>query len=416
MARGNTHCLRITILAGAIAGTFLLAGPACASPQDQELADLLASLAAERVAAGVSAATFERATHGLVRDPEVAQRAASQPEHELTVGAYVTRLVTPERIAAGHMHMAAQTGTLDAVEARYGVDRHVLVAIWGVESSYGSALGERSVVRSLATLALVDTRRAAFWRRELMAALAIIERGDAGADDMVGSWAGAIGQTQFMPTTFRAHAVDFDGDGRRDLWRSPADALASAAAYLAASGWRRGEPWGLEVTLPADFDLSLSGTPGRRPLSVWRDQGILPAGGRSWPDRAIDLRLILPAGAAGPAFLVGASFDAVLRYNPAISYALAVTQLADRIGGGPGFERPWPQDDKALTRTEREELQRRLSAAGFDTGPVDGVLGGLTRAALRSYQKNSALPPDGHPSASVLERLRAEQAVAPRQP
>lgn len=398
----------------ALAGALLWAGAGTASEDDPELSEFVASLEGERVAAGVSTETFQRAMRGITRDPEVAERAASQPEHDLTVGAYVNRLVSEQRIAQGRERQAELADTLQAIEGRYGVDRHVLVAIWGVESSYGTAIGQRGVIRSLVTLALADGRRSRYWRRELIAALAILERGDAAAEDMIGSWAGAVGQTQFMPTTFRAHAVDFDGDGRRDLWRNPGDALASAANYLAASGWRRGEAWGFEVLLPQGFDLELAGAPGRRTAAFWRDRGLTPAGGRSWPGQASELRLILPAGAAGPAFLVGANFDAILRYNPAVSYALAVGHLADRLAGAAPIATAWPESDRALRRAEREELQRLLTAAGYDPGPVDGVLGGLTRAALRSYQKKSALPPDGHPSVGVLERLRAQQVDAPR--
>ena len=375
----------------------------------------LHSLTTERTAAGISNATFERATRGLTRDPEVVERAATQPEHDLTAGSYVTRLVSETRVATGRERLSEQATSLQAIEARYGVDRHVLVAIWGVEVHVWH-LDRPAQCGPLPRHAGPD---------RCPPDRLLASRVDCRADDpgtrrchaprtWSGSWAGAIGQTQFMPTTFRAHAVDFDGDGRRDLWRNAADALASAANYLAASGWRRGEPWGFEVTLPDGFDLALSGIRERRPSLFWRDHGVAPANAKPWPDRAVDLRLILPAGAAGPAFLVGASFDAVLRYNPAISYALAVCHLADRLGGAPPIATPWPEGDRGLRKAEREELQRLLTAAGYDPGPVDGVLGGLTRAALRSYQKSSALPPDGHPSASMLERLRAELASAPR--
>lgn len=397
-----------TVCLAAMLALAPLSGVAAENNDDPEFASFLSTLAAESAKAGVSPATFDRATRGMTRDPEVIALATAQPEHDMTVGAYVRRLVTPQRVETGRARLADLAPTLAAIEQRYGVDRHILVAIWGVESSYGTAIGERNVIRSLASLAVGDQRRAPFWRRELLAALAILQQGDATAEQMVGSWAGAVGQTQFIPTTFRAHAVDFDADGRRDLWRTPADALASAAAYVQTSGWRRGQSWGLEVILPAGFDVGLSGEQARRPASAWRDLGVIPAAGRPWPE-AMDLRLLLPAGSAGPAFLVGAGFDAVLRYNPATSYALAVSLLADRIAGAPELAAAWPEGDRALARAEREDLQRLLAAAGYDPGPVDGVLGGLTRAALRSYQRKQALPPDGYPDPTILQRLRKQQ-------
>lgn len=397
------------VAAALLAASLAMAQPTHASEDDPELSGFIAQLATERAAAGISAATFERATKGLTRDPEVAHRVTRQPEHELTTGAYLTRLVSPARIESGRERLAALAAPLQAIEARYGVDRHALVAVWGVESSYGTAIGDYNVVRSLVTLAITDARRSAYWKKELLAALKILESGDARPEDMVGSWAGAVGQTQFMPTTFQRYAVDFNGDGHRDLWRTAEDALASTAAYLSASGWRRGEAWGLEVILPPDFDFEHTGM-GRQTASYWRDKGVSVAGGKPWPAPDTALRLLLPSGAGGPAFLVGASFDAVLRYNPSLSYALAVCHLADRIAGAPSLVAGWPQDERALVRTEREELQRLLAAAGVDPGPVDGLLGGLTRAALRAYQKRAALPPDGHPNHLILERLRGEQA------
>lgn len=397
------------ICAALLTSFLVMAQQAPASEDDAELSAFIAQLSTERAAAGISSVTFERATKGLTRDPEVAQRVTRQPEHELTAGAYVTRLVSQARIESGRERLIALAGPLQAIEARYGVDRHVLVAVWGVETAYGAAIGDYNVVRSLVTLAISDVRRSAYWRKELLAALKILESGDARFEDMVGSWAGAVGQTQFMPTTFQRYAVDFNGDGHRDLWRTPEDALASGAAYLSTSGWRRGEAWGLEVILPAAFDFEHTGM-GRKTATYWRDKGVSATDGRQWPAPDTALRLLLPSGAGGPAFLVGANFDAVLRYNPSLSYALAVCHLADRIAGAPGIVAIWPQDERALVRSEREELQRLLATAGFDPGPVDGLLGGLTRAALRAYQRRAALPPDGHPSHLILERLRGEQA------
>jgi membrane-bound lytic murein transglycosylase B len=284
----------------------------------------------------------------------------------------------------------------------------VLVAIWGIESAYGATLGTRPVIRSLATLAVEDTRRTNYWRRELLAALQILENRDAGPDELVGSWAGAIGHTQLMPTTYNRIAVDFDGDGRRDVWTSPADALASAARYLAVAGWRRDEPWGLEVALPQGFDFTYSSPTFTRPLGFWRGRGLTRPAGRSWPAAHSDLRLLLPAGAQGPAFLATHNFTVLLAYNNATAYALAVGHLADRLAGGPEISAPWPEQ-KALAKSEREELQRRLHAQGFQAGSVDGIIGHLTRAAIRSYQRSRGLAEDGHPSLDLLERLRARR-------
>jgi glucose-6-phosphate 1-epimerase len=264
------------------------------------------------------------------------------------------------------------------------------------------------VIRSLATLAIEETRRPQFWRTELLQALRIVERGDIAAEAMTGSWAGAIGHTQFMPSTFNRFAIDFDGDGRRDLMGSVADGLASAANYLAHSGWQRGEPWGFEVSLPAGFDFALSAPTPLRPLSFWSARGLKRADGQDLPRSTLDHRLLLPAGASGPAFLVNRNFGALLRYNPAVPYALAVAHLGDRIGGARPFARAFP-DEPALSRAERQELQERLAALGHDVGGVDGIIGSLTRVAIRSYQKSKGLPQDGHPSASLITLLRGQQ-------
>jgi membrane-bound lytic murein transglycosylase B len=269
-------------------------------------------------------------------------------------------------------------------------------------------MGETSVIRSLATLAAEDRRRAAFWYGEFLAALRIIERADIEPERMSGSWAGAMGHTQFMPSTYIAHAVDFDRDGRRDIWRSAADALASAASYLRASGWRPGEPWGFEVILPDGFDFALSAPEQAQTSAAWERLGLKRPGGVDWPQIGIDLQLVLPAGAHGPAFLVTGNFGALLSYNPAVAYALAVGHLADRIAGGPPIIGAWPADGRALGRAEREEMQRRLAQRGLDTGGTDGIIGDRSRAAIRTYQRWRQLPEDGHPSLDLLERLRQD--------
>ena len=295
--------------------------------------------------------------------------------------------------------------------AAYGVDRHVLLAIWGVESAYGTAMGSRSVVRSLATLAVTDARRAPFWRSELITALRILQDGQTAPEAFVGSWAGATGHTQFIPSAYAAHAVDFDKDGRRDIWGTVADALASTANYLRTSGWSANAPWGFEVILPPGFDYAWS-APGRpQALSQWLAAGVRIPAGPANLQLGLPLQLVLPAGAQGPAFLVTKNFRAILRYNNATAYALAVGHLADRIAGGAPLTAAWPAGDKPLGRGEREELQRLLAARGLDTGGFDGIMGDQTRAAIRSTQRSLKLAEDGHPSFELLQRLRADPAA-----
>ncbi len=393
------------------------AGPSAAvQPAPRTLDDLIARLEGEAPKAGVQPATVRRVLGTHTREPDVAGLAGAQTEHERTVGQYVTMLVSAERIEAGRQKLAQHGQLLAAIEARWGVDRHVLTALWGVETRYGTAMGTRNVIRSLTTLALEETRRPDFWRAELLQALRLVERGDMQPETMLGSWAGAMGHTQFMPSTSNRFAMDFDGDGRRDLVGSVADGLASAANYLAHSGWQRDERWGFEVMLPEGFDLALSTPTPLRPITFWAQRGVRVAGGAELPKSKLDHRLLLPAGALGPAFLVNRNFTALLRYNPAVSYALAVGRLGDRLAGRGELSAPWPQE-QPLSRADRQELQQRLAALGLEVGGVDGIIGGLTRGAIRSYQRTHALPEDGHPSAALLEHLRGgAQSASAQQP
>jgi membrane-bound lytic murein transglycosylase B len=362
-------------------------------------------------ARGISRSLFDRFTADFVLDPEVVQLATSQPEHHKSPGAYITNLVTPQRIETGRALAAEHATVLAAIESAYGVDRHILLAIWGVESAYGTAMGSRSVVRSLATLALADARRAPFWRNELIAALRILQDEQTAPEAFVGSWAGATGHTQFIPSAYAAHAVDFDKDGRRDIWGNVADALASTANYLRTSGWAANAPWGFEVILPPDFDHAWS-APGRsQTLSQWLAMGVRVPATPGNAHLGLPLQLVLPAGAQGPAFLVTRNFRTILRYNNAQVYALAVGHLADRIAGGAPLAAAWPSAEKPLARAEREELQRLLAARGHDTGGFDGIMGDQTRAAIRSTQRTLNLPQDGHPSLELLQRLRADVAA-----
>ena len=362
---------------------------------------------------GVRRATFDRAFQGnSTPDPEIIALSTNQPEFDRTVGDYVAMIVNPDRIAVGRARLEQQAPILDAIEKRYGVDRHVLLAIWGIESNFGLAKGDRSVIRSLATLASAEPRRAAFWRSELVAALSFLEQEKMAPERMVGSWAGAMGHTQFMPSTLLKHGVDFDGDGVRDVWSSVPDALASAARYLQASGWVAGRAWGREVVLPADFDFSLATPAGGRSVTAWRVLGVRPQSGvLPTSDETTVWQVVVPAGAGGPAFLVSPNFDALLSYNRAYSYAISVGALADRIAGNTSIQTAWPSGEPPLTRDQRIELQEILVSLGFDTGGVDGVLGTKSRDAIRTFQKGKRIPADGYPSSSLLTRIRSERRL-----
>lgn len=374
------------------------------------MAKFLAELGQEALAKGVTGQTFAAATSDLTMDPDVLAAMGNQLEHERTAADYLALLVSDTRVETGRQKLAEHSALLSEVEKRFGVDRHVVLAIWGVETSYGARMGDKQIIRSLATLSLADQRRPQFWRAELIAALRILQSGDVAQKQMTGSWAGAMGHTQFMPTTYLAHAADLDGDGKRDIWSNPGDALASAANYLKASGWSPNMTWGFEVVLPAGFDYGHS-APGRtKRLPEWQALGLARPAGEAWPAAPKgELRLLLPAGARGPAFLVTGNFRAILRYNASVAYALAVGLLADRIAGRGGVATAWPADERALVRAEREELQAILSALGHATGGIDGIVGGGTREAIRAYQRTKGLPEDGHPSATLLERLRADR-------
>jgi membrane-bound lytic murein transglycosylase B len=295
---------------------------------------------------------------------------------------------------------------LSRIETRYGVDRQTLVAIWGLESNFGSNIGNHNVIRSLATLAY-EGRRQVFWRSQLLAVLQILQHGDISPERLVGSWAGAMGQTQFMPTTYNEHAVDFDGDGRRDLWSSSADALASAAHYLQASGWQQGQPWGYEVRLPTAFDYSMADPEVRRSLAEWTALGVEaltpPAQHVTSETKAT---LMLPAGHRGPAFLLLSNFRSILKYNNSTSYALAIGLLADSLRGSDGVRAAWPREERQLGRSERIELQELLAKNGLEPGPADGIIGANTRKAVRAFQLQQGWPADGYPTQDLLVRLR----------
>lgn len=356
------------------------------------------------LAAGIGAATFDAAFAGVAPNDEVLERDRFQPEFVRPIWEYLDNAISDTRIANGRRLAAEKAADLARIEAQFGVEREVVVSIWGLESNFGGNYGRIPVIESLATLAF-EGRRQAFAEEQLIAALRILEAGDITAARMVGSWAGAMGHTQFIPTSFQGFAVDFTGDGRRDLWAPDAlDALASTANYLARNGWQRGQPWGVEVRLPQGFDHALADERPRT-AQMWNDLGVRRMTGALVEDHGA-AALILPAGARGPAFVVYPNFRVIKRYNNATSYALAVGHLADRIAGGGPILAEWPRGQRPLSRTEKEEMQRMLTALGFDTQGTDGVVGPNTRAAIRAFQSAQGMPADGNDDAALLEALR----------
>jgi membrane-bound lytic murein transglycosylase B len=313
--------------------------------------------------------------------------------------------VSDLRVENGQTALRDNRRLLERMESTYGVPKEVVVAVWGLESSYGANRGDIPVIEALATLAY-EGRRGPFFEAQLIGALKILQTGDARLDNFTGSWAGAMGHTQFIPSSFHSFAVDFNGDGRRDIWSDdPTDALASTAAYLAKSGWQKGVPWGIEVTLPAGIDYELAGNGQAKPTADWAALGLRDATGGTLPDIG-PAELLLPAGAQGAAFLITPNFRAIERYNTADAYVIAIGHLSDRLAGGPPIRATWPRQDRALTGDERRELQTRLTAAGFDTGGVDGKIGPKTLAAVRAFQRSLGLVPDGYASPGILQRLR----------
>ena len=357
---------------------------------------------------GVSQATFRKYTGSLTPDLRIMDLLDNQPEFTRSVWDYLDLLVNDDRIEKGRAMLARHRDTFDLVERAFGVDRYIIAAIWGVETNYGESFGDRPVIRSTATLACVG-RRQKYFRGEFLATLDILQRQDIRPDRLVGSWAGAFGPTQFMPTAFERYAVDFDRDGRRDVVDSVPDVIASTANNLKRDGWIRGQTWGYEVVVPATFNFMLAGKSRVMSIADWERLGITRPGGKRFPrpdDRAF---LLVPTGVQGPGFLMLHNFRVIMRYNPAESYALAIGHLADRLRGGPPFTQDWPRYERMLSRDERLELQTLLNRHGFEAGEPDGHLGGQTRAAIRHFQARIGQVPDGFASASILDRLRGHE-------
>ena len=375
---------------------------ALAVPARADFSSCLASLRADGERAGISSRTLDAAFNGLQPDMKVLDFAKEQPEFKTPIWDYMAGLVDDERVADGKAAMAREARALARAEEAYGVSRTMLAAIWGVESNFGVDMGKRPLVQSLSTLVCFG-ERANYFRSELMATLKIIDRGDVPAEKLNGSWAGAFGQTQFMPSTFLRLAVDFDGNGRRDIVDSAPDALASTANYLAKSGWRSGLAWGFEVKLPPGYS-GPSGRKAKQSMSFWAARGLTRIDGR--PLGEGDAGLLLPAGPEGPAFLVTHNFDVVYSYNAAESYTLAACVLADRLAGGSGIVAPWPTDDPGLSRAGRRELQTLLARHGYDVGEPDGAIGTKTKEAIADFEGKNGLPVNGRASVKVLEALK----------
>lgn len=405
----------------------LIASPACAqtqsappapTPQERNdagpsFAEWLAEFRDEAIAEGVSRDVAETHLRNLSVNERIYEQNDNQPEFARAIWQYLDSAVSESRLATGRERLAAERARLEAIEAQYGVDSEIIVAIWGLESSYGAIMGDNDAIEALATLGWRG-RRTSYGRSQLIGALKIIQNGYASRSELRGSWAGALGQTQFIPTTYLSYAVDADGDGRRDIWSNLDDVFSSTANYLAKSGYQKDAPWGVEVILPAGFDYAASGPTVQRPIAEWAGLGLKGARGSLIDEYDLNAspRLLLPAGANGPAFLVFRNFEAILKYNRSTAYALAVGYLANGVSGRPASPvANWPREDRALTLSERMALQQELARAGFDPGPADGVIGANTQRALRAWQQSRGLPADGYASAATLDALGAATGV-----
>ena len=388
-------------LAGATTALFII----CTAAQAQEFQACLSGVRAEAAQRGVSGATFDRVMAGVTPDPRVIESLQFQPEFKTPIWDYLATLVDEQKVKEGRAMMARHAQALAAAEQRFGVDRHTIAAVWGVESDYGNVTGRWGLPQALSTLACTAPRRRDYFRGELLATLQIVQRGDLAPEKLRGSWAGAFGQTQFMPSTYLRLAVDGDGDGRRDLVDSVPDALHSTANFLAKAGWRTGEAWGYEVRIPAGY-AGPSGRRDKQPLSAWSQRGVRRVDGSALTGEGSP-GLLLPAGANGPAFLVFRNYDAAFSYNGADSYALAISLLSDRLRGRPGIRAAWPTDDRGLSRAERQEVQEHLLRRGFQIGEADGAIGAVTRKAIAEYQRRLGIEQDGRAGGRVLDALRA---------
>jgi len=394
--------IRLPIIRLLAATTVIAAGPAFAQSDFQ---DCLQNIRADALRQGVPAATIDTAFRGLTPDQKVVDLDGRQPEFSLTYGKYIANAITADRIAKGQQKLQQWRGLLSQLEGEYGVAPQYLVAFWGVETNYGSFMGDFSALRSVATLACM-TKRTAFFANETVQALKILASNHMTTKEMRGSWAGAMGNMQFMPSTFTKWAVDRDGNGRIDIWSSMPDAFASAANFLRGIGFKPGLPAADEVTLPQNFPLEQADTTVEKPVRTWASMGVKRAGGAALPASDEPSSIILPAGWRGPAFILYPNFKAVMNWNRSTLYALSVTILAQQIAGGPTVMQPPPADDEPLSRDTVIDIQTRLARLGFYSDETDGLLGPKTRSAVRLFQKQAGLPADGHPTPDMVARLQ----------
>ncbi len=392
--------VRPLILSAAVAISFGVFTPA---PAEASFKSCVAKIKRSAIKAGVSRSVANKAFANIKRDEKVLRFSRSQPEYRTPIWDYMAFLVDQERIDTGKALLKTHDKTLRAVEKRYGVDRYIILALWGIESNFGKITGDFFLPNALSNIACLGRKRK-FFRNELIQALRLVTRGDLRMADLRGSWAGAFGQTQFLPSTYRRYAVDFDRDGRRDLVHSIPDALASAANYLRGAGWRKGQRWGFEVRMPKRYRGPV-GRKRRASLTRWGKRGFRKINGKALGGKAT-AGLIRPAGRNGPGFLVYRNFSALYSYNAAESYALAIGHLSDRLKGGKPFSKAWPTNDPGLSRAQRLELQELLIKNGYDIGEADGKVGPITRAAIRKAEKKFGMKPTGRPGSKILKKLR----------
>ncbi|MDK1640471.1 lytic murein transglycosylase [Acinetobacter baumannii] len=373
----------------------------------------LANLRSQAIAVGVSGSTYDRYTQNLTPDYSVIDKLNYQPEFSTPIWDYLSGLVDEERVALGKQKLAQHRDVLNRASQVYGVPAETIVAVWGVESNFGDISGKYPLLQALGTLSC-EGRRQSYFRTEFFATMRILQRGDLTEDQLKGSWAGAFGHTQFMPSTYERLAVDFDGDGRRDLVSSTADALASTANFLNKAGWQTGMPWGFEVQIPAGMSIDGEGRRSKKPLSSWSARGVTRIDGSPLIQGPLSgstpAGLMAPAGPSGPVFLVFKNFDAIYSYNAAESYGLAIAHLSDRLRGAGPFVSSWPTDDPGTSRAERREIQQFLINRGYDIGAVDGLIGDKTRVAIRQEQTRLGLNPTGRAGQQILRAFRQEQA------
>ena len=410
----NDSSIKHRHLSSLLAIWFLVFGVVAVAKADPVFDRFISEVRKEAAGQGIS----ERHLVNLDRltpEPEVTRLASSQPEYVKPIWAYLDHLITPSRLTLGRENLAAYRPYLEKLEAQYGVPIGIIVAIWGVETNYGSNKGSFHVLQALSTLGY-EGRRAKFGRQQLLAALQILQSGDVTINNFYGSWAGAMGHTQFIPTTYLAYAADGTGDGKRDVWTSPQDALASTANYLKVSGWKRGMPWGFEVVLPEGFDYGVAGLDQRALPARWRERQVRTARATTSAIEALadslgEMSLFLPGGHRGPAFLVTQNFRALLRYNTAPAYALAVGRLSERFDAAVPLVGDWPIGDRPLKPPEIFTLQRFLRKAGYLVGDIDGVAGRKTIGAIRAYQRVAGLIADGYPTPGLLTHLRQKNKL-----